>query len=203
VTSRKGSSALLAKERIQVVQHRASAFYSCVIVVVCLDDPADEPRNSRSLGPIELFVFAVNVVNYLADRAECRVAKTELSKERLKCAGLSDVRVFGFVHVESELATLRPIASGSDELELRIGVDVATDKPRTRDAIYVHVLTSDPGSPGLNFVDGSHCSILGPAKPSFGFEHRFQLLIGDAADKLRFGDHRTPALGLDLSSQPL
>src|SRR5882762_2316643 len=74
LTSRESSYALLAKERVQVVQHRGSAFYSCVIVAVRLDDPADESRNSRGLGPIELLVLAVNVVDCLADSAQCRVA---------------------------------------------------------------------------------------------------------------------------------
>src|SRR5258706_2852676 len=74
LTSSERSCALLAKERVQVVQDRGSAFYSSVIVAVGLDDPADESRNSRGLRAIELLVFAVDVVHYFADRAECGVA---------------------------------------------------------------------------------------------------------------------------------
>src|SRR6266481_1152645 len=110
-TSSERSCALLAKERVQVVQHRGSALYSCVIVVVCLDDPADESRDLGSLGAIELLVFAVDVVHYFADRAECGVAYTELANKRLKRAVLADMRVFGFEHVESKLAAFRLVSA--------------------------------------------------------------------------------------------
>src|SRR6266404_6151883 len=168
-TSSERSCALLAKERVQIVQHRGSAFYSCVIVVVCLDDPADESRDPGSLGAIELLVLAVDVVHDFADRAECHASQTELANKRLKRAVLSDVRVFGIEHVESKLATFRFVSARRNELESRLHIYESANQPRARDAIYMHVLTSDPGSPGLNLVDSLYRSILDPAKPSFGF----------------------------------
>src|SRR6266478_4841237 len=152
LTSSERSCALLAKERVQVVQHRGSAFYSCVIIFVCLDDPADESRNSCGLGAIELLVFAVDVVHYFAERAECGVAYTELANKRLKRAVLADMRVFGFEHVESKLATFRLVSARRNELESRLHIYESANQPGARDAIYMHVLTSDPGSPGRNLV---------------------------------------------------
>src|SRR5512132_2088450 len=149
VTSCKRSCALLAKERVQVVEHRRSAFYSCVILLVCLDDPGDQSRDPRGLGSIEAIVFAVNVVDCLADRAQCHVAQTELTNKCLKRAVLADMRVFSFEHVEAELATFRLVSAGRNELESRLSVYETADKPRTGDAVHVHVLTSDPGLSGF------------------------------------------------------
>ena len=69
-----------------------------------------------------------------------------MRQQHLEGAAIAFMRELAFEHVEAELAFLRAIPLGRDELERCLRVDEPADQPGRADAIDMHVAPGDPGS---------------------------------------------------------
>jgi len=110
-------------------------------------DPRDHPLHARRLAAREFPVLAVDIVHQLRHGGERGIDEPEAREQGLKGAAVALVRVFGFEHVEPQLARGRPVLFGRDEAEPGVGVDEAADQPRTRDPVHVHATAGHPGPP--------------------------------------------------------
>src|SRR5262245_7089272 len=106
-------------------------------------DAVDRAAYARSLFAAELVVVQIEVMDDLADRRQRGVAKAHPLDEHLERATVADVRELGLEHVEAELAWLGQVPLRRHELHLCVGIDEATDEPRTRDPIDVHAGARD------------------------------------------------------------
>ena len=90
----------------------------------------------------------------LGDGAERRIVQTRLGQQHLEGAALAAVGELALEHVEAQVARLGGIARARHELEARVGVDKAADKPGRGDAIDLDALARHPSSIPQRFGHG-------------------------------------------------
>src|SRR5260370_6290969 len=138
------SSASPGKGFDQVVEDRGPSLQALVVVLVARADPGDQRVDARCFGALEFAVLQIDVVNDFRDRPQPTGVGRQASDKNLECAAIALVRELGIEHVESDLALFRAIAARRNELEFRVGVDEALDKPRASHPIDMNPLASDP-----------------------------------------------------------
>src|SRR4026209_1622912 len=111
----------------------------------------------RRLGPRELGVGQVDVVDHLGESLQAGVRQAKPRYERFEGAAIALMGVFRFEHIETYFVGLGLVRPFLDEPEAGFGVDEAPDEPGARNAVHVDASTGNPGAPRLS-----------PARPSLG-----------------------------------
>ena len=83
-------------------------------------------------------------MNDLTDFIQRWIVRDERLHKSLKRARVPDMRVFGFEHIESELAGLMCVALRIDKVKPRSTIDESTNEPCARDPVDMNILTGDP-----------------------------------------------------------
>src|SRR5579863_1488556 len=97
----------------------------------------------------------------LRNGPECGVVETRSVDQHLEGAPVSLVGKFCLKHVEAQLAWLRYIPFGENELKVRIPIDEAPNQPGACHAIDMDALASDPDATA-EIIDtgGGHGSLF-------------------------------------------
>src|SRR5262245_5856823 len=114
------------KRRVQIIKHCCATFDSLSIVLACDRESLDQTRDSVHLGPPELRILEVDVVDDLADGCERRIVEAGARQQHLEGAAVAVMGELTFEHVEAQLAGFRDVAPARYELESCLWVDEAS-----------------------------------------------------------------------------
>ncbi len=134
------------EERQERVEQVTAARQAGLVVRAAEPDPEHGGGDARDLGPAELCVLEIDVVNDLGDGLEPRRPEAQPPAQDLERAGVPLVRELRLEHVETQLAGLGDVALRGHELEARRRVDEAAHEPRAGDAIHRDPRPGDPGA---------------------------------------------------------
>src|SRR3546814_5825784 len=116
------------KISVEMVEGGGGARDPVEIVNARRADAIEDGAQAGGLGPVELAVGNVELVDQLADRGQCRIIEAGAQHQRLEAAAILLMGELGIGHVEPELARLGHIALAADELEAHLGIDATADQ---------------------------------------------------------------------------
>src|SRR3546814_1925119 len=109
----------VAEIGVERVERVAAARDPFEIVLARRADAIEHCAQSGCLGPVELAVGNVELVDQLADRGQCRIIEAGAQHQRLEAAAILLMGELGIGHVEPELARLGHIRSEEHTSELQ------------------------------------------------------------------------------------
>jgi hypothetical protein len=129
---------------IEIIEQPPTALNAVFVARTQRRNSCDDAGQSRCFIAAKLGVLAVDVMHDLADLAQRWIVWDKRLHKSLKRARVSDMRVFGFEHIESELAGLICVALRIDKVKPRSTIDESANEPCARDPVDMNVLTRDP-----------------------------------------------------------
>src|SRR5260370_32405877 len=112
----------LPKRLIELVEEDAAAIEARVVAGVCENQADQKLLDAGGLGPVELRILQVDVVNDLRDLREGAVCRPDPGEQRLEGTPIALVREIASDHVESQLAGAARLFR-IDEAEARLRGD--------------------------------------------------------------------------------